>query len=222
MDQSARLFVFMSGATKEAVIEACLTLEASGLNRGASGNVSVRDGESYLITPSAIAYSEMVPAQITRLALDGDATPLEGAKPSSEWQIHRDLLRAHPRFNAVVHTHSPYATILANGRKPIPALHYMIAGFGGTDIPVADYATFGTAELSRAVITAMAQRAGCLMANHGAIVAAETLPRALWLAHELETLAHAYVHGLAINAVHILSDDEIADAAAKFAGYGQA
>lgn len=206
---------------REDIIAACKALEADGLNRGASGNVSVRDGVHMLITPSAVGYDVIEPEMIARMSLADDSGAWEGPnKPSSEWRFHRDILRARPDFNAVVHTHAPYATILAIARKPIPAVHYMIAAFGGPDIRVCDYARYGTAELSAHILVAMEGRNGCLMANHGMVVGASDLTRALWLAGELEALAHQYVHTLAIGGPVLLSDAEIEETARGFASYG--
>lgn len=196
-------------------------LEARGLNRGASGNLSVRVGAHMLITPSAVPAAELAPETIARMALDDPGGAWEGPlKPSTEWRFHRDLLRARPELGAVVHTHAPWSTVLAVARRPIPAVHYMIAAFGGPDIRCAGYARFGTAALSAEVLRAMEGRLGCLMANHGMLTAAPTLARACWLAVELEALAHQHVHALMIGGPVPLSAAEIAEAAAAFAGYG--
>lgn len=206
---------------RSAMVAACKRLEAEGLNRGASGNISVRCGEAMLITPSAVAYDEIGPEMMARLALDDGEGEWTGPKaPSSEWRFHRDILRSRPDINAVVHTHAPYSTILAIARRPIPALHYMIAAFGGPEIRVAGYARYGTAELSANIIEAMADRNGCLMANHGMVVGGPSLRRALWLAGELEALAHQHYHALAIGGGHQLSDAQIEETARGFESYG--
>jgi L-fuculose-phosphate aldolase len=206
---------------REDIITACKALESDGLNRGASGNVSVRDGGDMLITPSAVGYDLIEPKMIARMSLADDTGAWDGPnKPSSEWRFHHDILCARSYINAVVHTHAPYATILAIARKPIPALHYMIAAFGGPDIRVCDYARYGTAELSSHILAAMEGRNGCLMANHGMVVGAGDLTRALWLAGELEALAHQYVHTLAIGGPVVLSDAEIEETAWGFESYG--
>ena len=90
-------------------------------------------------------------------------------KPSSEWRFHRDLLQARAEFGAVVHTHAPFSTILAIARKPIPAVHYMMAAFGGPDIRCSGYAEFGTPELSALMLKALKDRSACLLGNHGQI-----------------------------------------------------
>ena len=224
------------------IVARCRELDAAGLNRGASGNVSARLGDAMLITPSAVPAAHLEPAMIARMPLagggdmaggddragggdmagggDADCTWDGPMKPSSEWRFHRDLLRARPDLGAIVHTHAPYATILAIARRPIPAVHYMIAAFGGPDIRCAGYATYGTAELSAAVVAAMQGRNGCLMANHGMLVAGPNLTRATWLAHELEALAHQHYHALLIGGGHLLTDAQIAETAVGFAGYG--
>ena len=203
------------------MVLSCQALERSGLNRGASGNLSVRSGTDMLITPSAVAYPVITAEMMARMSLVSDDDGFEGPKkPSSEWRFHRDILKARPDVNAVVHTHAPFCTILSIVRKPIPAVHYMMAAFGGPDVRVAEYARYGTAALSGHVIRAMEGRNGCLMANHGMLVAAADLTQAVWLAEELEALAHQYYHMLAIGGGHVLSDRQIAETLEGFASYG--
>lgn len=201
------------------VVRVVRELDASGLNRGSSGNVSARFGQGMLVTPSGVRGCDLEPDMLAFMALDGDgwAGPM---KPSTEWRFHRDLLRARAEFQAVVHTHAPFSTILAIARKPIPAVHYMMAAFGGPDIRCSGYATYGTAALSEAVVAAMEGRAGCLMANHGMVVGGPSLARAAWLAHELEALAHQYYHALQIGGGVVLTEAELAETAAGFASYG--
>lgn len=203
------------------MVHSCQALERSGLNRGTSGNLSVRVGQDMLITPSAVAYPGIAPEMMARMSLKSNDDWFEGPKkPSSEWRFHRDILKARPDVNAVVHTHAPFCTILSIARKPIPAVHYMMAAFGGPQVRVADYARYGTAALSEHVIRAMERRNGCLMANHGMLVAAADLTSAVWLAEELEALAHHYYHALAIGGGHVLSDAQIAETLKGFASYG--
>ncbi len=201
------------------VVRVVRELDASGLNRGTSGNVSARFGAGMLVTPSGVQGADLEPEMLAHVPLDGEGWtgPM---KPSSEWRFHRDLYRARAEFQAIVHTHASFSTILSIARKPVPAVHYMMAAFGGPEIRCSDYATFGTAALSDAVVAAMEGRAGCLMANHGMVVGGPTLTRAAWLAHELEALAHQYYHVLQIGGGVILTPAELAEAAAGFAGYG--
>jgi L-fuculose-phosphate aldolase len=174
-----------------------------------------------LITPTAVAFDAITPEMIVRMRIDDASGDWHGPKPpSSEWRFHRGILATRPDINAVVHTHAPFCTILAIARKPIPAIHYMIAAFGGPDIPLADYARYGSADLAKHVIAAMQGRNGCLMANHGMVVGGHDLTRTLWLVDEMEALAHQYFHALAIGGGHVLSDAQIEETARAFSGYG--
>ncbi len=206
---------------RRSIIDQCRAMNASGLNQGTSGNISVRFDDRMLITPSAIPYAEMTPDMIVSMPIEGDASSWEGPKkPSVEWPFHRDILRARPEIGAVVHTHSTFATILAIARKPIPACHYMIAAFGGHDVRVCDYARYGTQELSDNVIRALEGRSACLMANHGMIATGSSLDKAMWAAVELETIARQYYHSLLIGGPVILPEEEIAGVLKGFASYG--
>ncbi len=208
-------------ALRQAIVEACRELNASGLNQGTSGNISARLGGRLLVTPSGVPCDELAPEMIASMPLEGAYGAWEGpCKPSSEWRFHLDLARARPEFGAIVHAHAPFATALAIARKPIPPVHYMIAAFGGPEIRCAAYATFGTEALSRAVLAAMQDRNGCLMANHGMLAAGPTLARAMWLAAELETLARQYLTALGAGGPVLLSEAEVAEAERAFAGYG--
>lgn len=207
--------------SRSEICAAMVDLVRTGLNRGASGNIAVRDGAHMLITPSGVPPQEITPEMIARMPLSGDGVWTGPLKPSVEWRFHRDILNARPEMGAVVHTHAPWCTVLACARKPIPAVHYMIAAFGGPDIRLAEFATYGTPDLSRNILAAMEGRAGCLMANHGMVVAGPSLDRAMWLAQEIEALAHQHYHTLLIGGSAILSDAEIDTTIKGFASYGK-
>jgi L-fuculose-phosphate aldolase len=200
------------------LIETSLKMNASGLNQGTSGNLSVRYDGGFLITPSGIPYDELSPDDLVQVGMDGAWR--HSLAPSSEWRMHRDILAAKPEVNAVVHAHPPYCTTLAIRHMTIPAVHYMIAVSGGDTIPCAPYATFGTEELSRNAVAALADRTACLLANHGMIAIGPSLAKAVWLATEVETLARQYFNTLLIGGPNILPPDEIARVIGKFAGYG--
>lgn len=212
-----------AGALKAAIAEACRWLERRGLVVGTSGNISVRWKQRMLVTPSGVPYDALEPADIVSLDLRKDdprGRCRRGRRPSSEWRFHRDILRSRPEVGAVVHTHSPYATAFAICRKELVAAHYMIAAAGGPTIRVAEYATFGTQELSDAALAALQGRHACLLANHGVIATGPTLERALWLAQEVETLARQTAIALRIGTPVILDDAEIARVVEKFEAYG--
>lgn len=206
---------------RQAIIDQCRWMNATGLNQGTSGNISVRYGDEMLITPSGIPYDGMTPEMIAAMPLGRtDGTYRGPLKPSSEWRIHRDILSARPEAGAVVHTHSTYATALAITRRGIPPCHYMVAAFGGEDVRCSDYARFGTQELSDAAIAALEGRNGCLLANHGLITIGASLDKAMWLAVELETLAKQYYLSLQIGGPVLLSGEQIEETRVAMTGYG--
>ena len=206
---------------REAIIAKCRWMNASGLNQGTSGNISARYQDRMLITPSATPYDGMRPEMIGSMPLDGEYGAWIGPlQPSTEWRFHLDIMRARPDVGGIVHTHSTYATVLAIARKSIPACHYMMAAFGGNDIRCADYARYGTKELSDLALAALEGRNGCLLANHGMIAVGANLDKAMWLAVELETIARQYYLSLALDHCAILSEEEIAETARGFLTYG--
>ena len=204
---------------RQQLIATACAMGPADLNRGTSGNVSVRSGDGFYITPTGMRYEQLVADDIPLMALDGSHQGRR--KPSSEWRFHRDLYAARPEVGAVLHAHSPFAVSLACLRRDIPAFHYMIARFGGDSIRCADYAIFGSAELSTAAMSAMQQRKACLLANHGLLVAGRDLDEALALAVELEELCEQYWRACQLGQPVLLSTDEMAAVLQKFAGYGQ-
>lgn len=193
-------------------------LQLAGLNKGTSGNVSVRNGAGFLITPSGVPIDTLSAAAMVQMDLDGSAEA--GKKPSSEWRFHRDILQQRPEVNAVVHTHSMFATTLACLQREIPAFHYMIAVAGGVNIRCAPYALFGSQVLSDVALTALQDRKACLLANHGMIALGRDLAEALSIAVEVENLAEQYWRALQLGTPYILTEAEMQAVFAQFKGYG--
>lgn len=205
---------------RQAVIDHCLKMNSTGLNQGTSGNISIRHEDGLLISPTSRPYDGLSPEDIVFLEMDGTA---HGPwKPSSEWRFHRDILAKRPEVNAVVHAHPTFCTTLAIMGMDIPAIHYMIAIFGGTSIRCAPYAIYGSAALSDHALTALEDRKACLLAHHGMIAAGASIEQTFWLAEELETLARQYHGALQLGTPPVLSDQQVQDVIDKIAGYGLA
>jgi len=203
---------------RQAIIDAALAMTRDGLTQGTSGNISVRWKSGLLITPSGIPYHELSASDIVFMEMDGSFNhPLT---PSSEWRFHRDILASRADVNAVVHAHPIYATAFAVCGMEIPAVHYMIAAAGGATIRCARYETFGTDELSKAVLEALGERTCALMSNHGMIAAGRDLKQALWLAGEVETLCKQYAIALQVGTPRVLDLEEIEKTIEKFKTYG--
>ncbi len=202
---------------RAALLDTSRRLIELGLNRGSSGNASVRDGAVIFITPSALQVAEMTPESMVRMDLQGNV--LQGGKPSSEWRFHRDILAARPEIGAVIHTHSTFATTLACLRKEVPAIHYMIAMAGGDTIRCTPYSVFGEQDLSDHALEALQGRKACLLGNHGMIAMGNDLDDALAVAIEVEFLCEIYWRTLQAGEPHILTSQQMYDVKQKFVGY---
>lgn len=209
-------------STREHLLATARKLSELGLNRGTSGNVSVRDDKGFLVTPSGMEVEAMTPHDMVHMDLDGEPVVMPGQrKPSSEWRFHRDILKARTEVGAVIHTHSMFATALACLRKDIPPFHYMIALTGSANIRCAPYALFGSQALSDNALKALKGSRACLLANHGMIVLGENLDKALAVAVEVETLCEQYWRALQVGEPHILSAQEMAEVFEQFKDYGK-
>jgi len=204
-------------ALRQALVDAARKLLAIRLNCGSAGNVSARWGDGLLLTPSGLDPERIGADDIVWMSLAGQAQGRHA--PSSEWHLHRDLYLSRPDAGAVVHTHSPFATALACQRRAIPSFHYTVARFGGDDVRCADYALFGTSELSRTIEVAMVGRSACLMANHGAVVCADDVGAAVTLAIELEFLSELYWRALQGGAPVLLTPIEVEAVGERYRNY---
>ena len=166
----------------------------AGLNHGATGNSSCRDGGDFLITPTGVDSSKLTPDMMVRMNLsDKLSQPESKYKPSSEWQFHQAILEKYPDINAVIHTHSVFASTLSSLGQDIPAFHYMVAVAGGDSVRCAPYAMFGTKELSDNILEAIQDRKACLLSNHGLVAIGKDLNEAFNIAEEVEHLSRLFV-----------------------------
>ncbi|HEU4729955.1 MAG TPA: class II aldolase/adducin family protein [Kofleriaceae bacterium] len=206
---------------REDLVVTARRMSELGLTPGMSGNVSVRTATGMLVTPSGMPYSELSPDDAVEMRMDGSMRAGQRT-PTTEWQLHRDILGARQDVHAIVHTHSLFCTTISCLRREIPAIHYMVVLAGKDVIPCAEYATFGSAELALNAVTALGGGNACLLANHGMVALGGSLAQALRLAAEVETLASQYWHAAQIGTPHVLDHHELDKVRARFAGYGQA
>ena len=204
-------------SSKKEVIKFAKMLNDKKLSALRSGNISLRYKNGFLITPSGQKYSSLKEKDIVYINLDGEYN--KNQNPSSEWRFHQDIYRKKPEAKAIVHTHSAHATAISTHRKSIPPFHYMIALMGGDDIKCADYATFGTKELSQNILKALEKRKACLMANHGQIAFAESLSKAFELAQEVENICHQYFLAIKLGEPKNLTFAEMQKILEKVKGY---
>lgn len=194
-------------------------MDALGMNRGSTGNLSVRAGAGMLITPTGMGADDLRPQDLVWCGWDGSVRG--DWKPSSEWHFHQAVYLARPDLNAVLHTHSTHAAALACLRRELPAFHYMVAIAGSDHVPCVPYHLFGTEALSQAVAGAMAGVDACLLGNHGLVAGGGTLPKAMKVLQEIESLCEVYLKALAVGEPAVLSREQMAEVIAKFAGYGK-
>lgn len=201
------------------IVETCRRLRATGLVVGTAGNVSIRVDDLVAVTPTGVDYDALTAAQVGVHRLDG--TPVDAPlAPTSELPMH---LACHSVRGpgAVVHTHSVAATALSCLVDEVPAVHYYLGLFGGR-VPVAPYAPYGTPELAAGMLDALGDGTACLLANHGAMVLADTLATAYDRAGYLEYVCDVALRVLAAGRPpRLLSATDLATATPRLAGYGQ-
>lgn len=207
---------------QEKLLNLTLQLETSGLNKGTSGNCSIRDTNGFFITPSGLHPKSMKKDDMVFMSFEGNLKESQklSREPSSEWRFHYDILKSRNDIDVVIHTHSTFATTLSLFRKDIPAFHYMIALAGGNSIRCCNYELFGTQALSDAALKALQGRKACLLANHGMIAIGRDIEDALNITYEIEQLCEQYCYALQIGSPSILSDEEMNEVINKFQSYG--
>jgi L-fuculose-phosphate aldolase len=207
-------------ALRESAVLAIRKLDAMGMNRGSTGNLSLRQGPGMLVTPTGMGADDLRAQDMVWLGFDG--TQRGDWQPSSEWHFHQAIYQARPNLHAIVHTHSTYATALACLRRELPPFHYMVAVAGGDNVPLVPYHLFGTTALSDAVAQAVKNRDACLLANHGLIAAGASLAQAMKVVQEVESLCQVYLQTLAVGEPVLLTQEEMAQVMDKFKTYGRA
>lgn len=206
-------------AWRELVATARRTV-ADGLVVGTSGNVSVRVGETVLVTPSGVPYERLTPEDITGVSLDGRQV-LGTLVPTSELPMHLAIYRATDAA-AVVHTHAVHATAVSTLVPELPLVHYMAAALGGP-VRVAPYATYGTEELAENMLRALAGRSGCLLQNHGTVTYGATLDQAYDRTAQLEWMCRLWLTASSVPGMtpSLLSGEQLARVTERLRGYGQ-
>ena len=207
---------------REDLVEITNRLLRAGLNHGATGNCSCRDRDGFLITPTGVDSSNLTADMMVRMNfLDSTSQSESKFQPSSEWQFHQAILEKYPEINAVVHTHSVFASTLSVLGQDIPAFHYMIAVAGGDSIRCAPYAMFGTKELSDNILEAIQDRKACLLSNHGLVALGKDLNEAFNIAEEVEHLSRLFVEAKKIGEPLLLSDKQMAEVLDRFNSYSR-
>lgn len=206
---------------RQEIVDYCKLMIARGLTKGTGGNISIFDRDSGLmiISPSGIDYDVMSAQDVSVVDLNGQLV-FGDKKPSSEFPMHAIFYQKREDLNAIVHTHSPFATTIASLRWDLPAISYLVA-FSGKNVRCAEYASFGTRELAENAFEAMQDRQAVLLANHGLLAGANNIANAFTVAEEIEFCCEIYSRAKAMGEPVILDDDEMDRMSEKFNTYGQ-
>ena len=181
---------------KQMIVEAGRKMYNTGLVAGTSGNISMRNPDkedSVFITPSSMAYDQIQEHDIVEINSKGEPY-IKGQRPSSEWQMHVSVYKRFEKYNAIVHTHSTFATSFAVTHENIPLILIEMKPYLGGDLHVAPYRPAGTKELGEVILPYLEDRNSCLLANHGTISCGETLEDAFMAAEYVEDAAKIYYY----------------------------
>lgn len=206
---------------RELIVTFGLKLLSSGLTTGSGGNLSCicREQDLIAIGPSGVDYADVRVEDVVIVNRAGEVVEGE-LNPSSELSFHLALYKARPEVNAVVHTHSVYATTMACLQWEIPAVHYLV-GFAGNKVPLAPYATFGSNELAQNVVHGMGDYNAVLLANHGLVAVGSDMRHAFNVAEEIELVARIYYQSCNVGTPVLVPDAEMETVLEKFKTYGQ-
>ncbi|MEU9290560.1 class II aldolase/adducin family protein [Streptomyces sp. NPDC048275] len=193
---------------------------ADGLVVGTSGNVSVRIGDTVLVTPTGVPYDRLTPDAVVGVDRDGRQV-LGSLLPTSELPMHLAIYRATDA-HAVVHTHAPHATAVSTLVSELPLIHYMAGSLGGP-VRVAPYATYGTSELAENMLQALTHRTACLLQNHGTIAYGDSLTQAYDRTAQLEWMCRVWLLASSVPGLTptLLSGEQVGEAAERLRTYGQ-
>ncbi|SCK22304.1 class II aldolase/adducin family protein [Streptomyces sp. WMMB 322] len=207
------------GAWRE-LVDTARRATAEGLVVGTSGNLSVRVGETVLVTPSGLACDRLGDAELCAVDLEGRRTA-GNLSPTSELPMHLAVYR-HTEARAVVHTHAVHATAVSTLVREVPAVHYITAELGGP-VRVAPYATFGSDELAAHVRAALDGRRACLLQNHGTVAYGGNLAQAYDRTAQLEWMCRVWLAASSLpgRTPSLIPDGELARVEEKFRGHGQ-
>ncbi|MEU8590630.1 class II aldolase/adducin family protein [Streptomyces sp. NPDC048664] len=187
---------------------------------GTSGNVSVRVGDTVLVTPTGVPYDRLTPRDMVAVALDGRQV-LGSLRPTSELPMHLAVYRT-TGARAVVHTHAVHATAVSTLVRELPLIHYVAAALGGP-VRVAPYATYGTPELADHMLQALDGRTACLLQNHGTLAHGSSLAQAYDRTAQLEWMCRVWLTASSVPGLSpaLLTPDQLAQAGERLRGYGQ-
>ncbi|WP_378952234.1 class II aldolase/adducin family protein [Pelosinus sp. sgz500959] len=181
-----------------------------GLIAGTWGNISARiPGTQFIaVTPSGRGYRELTIDDV--VVVDEMGTVIEGGlKPSSELPLHIEIYQARFDVQAIVHTHSVFASACAVAHKGIPPIIEDLVQLVGGGVDVAAYALPGTERLAKNVVAALSIKNAVLMANHGVVGCGQSLTEAMMACELVEKAAQILIYANQLGGAQVLSDEDV-------------
>lgn len=204
------------------LLQTAQEISTSHLVVGTWGNVSLRiaNQDSILITPSGMDYNTMTEEDLILCSQQGEI--LEGKwKPSLETPMHLNIYKQRKDAKAIVHVHSPYASVFAVAYQPIPVVLEETAQVIGHEIKVAEYAPCGSEQLADQTIKSLGEGRAVLLANHGLVAVGTSLADAMKICYIAEKTAMVALYARSLGQVHSLPDEDVQRLHQAFANYGQ-
>ena len=182
-------------ALRERIVLLGKSLYDRGLTFGSSGNISARLADGWLMTPTNSCLGRLDPARLSKL--DRDGNPVAGDPPTKEDFLHRVMYQERPETAAVVHLHSTHSVAVScladvdpdDVLPPITAYYVMRVG----RLPLVPYFAPGDRALAEAVRERAGRHHAVLLANHGPVVAGNSLEAAVYATEELEETAKLWL-----------------------------
>lgn len=201
------------------IVNAAKAIYDKGLVEAGEGNVSIRAGkkEEFFITPSFNQYVDLEAEDVVHMNFEGE-TLSSGKLPSSEAKMHTSIYKARKKVNAVIHTHSTYATMLSVLRKNIPVIMEEQVVFLGGGVDISSYGEAHTKDLGSVALNAMGYKNSALLANHGSIVCGRSIDHAVKFAELTEKLAKIYWGSLQVGEPHVLDEEDLSKFKGMFKG----
>jgi 3-dehydro-4-phosphotetronate decarboxylase len=184
-----------------------------GLTPGSSGNISVRcDDGGWLVTPTNASLGWLDPAKLSRL--DSAGRLISGDKPTKEVPLHTALYETRASSQAIVHLHSTHSVAVSmlpevNPKAVLPPMtpYYMMKCGATALVP---YYRPGDPAVADAIKGLAGKYSSVLLANHGPVVAGDSLEAAVYAMEELEETAKLYLLLRGLNPRH-LSPEQVSD-----------
>lgn len=208
---------------RQSIVSMGMALEKKGLVVGTAGNISARPagGEAFFITPSGMPYAQLTADDVVEVGSDGRVAT-GSRRPSIELEMHAQILRQRRDVNAVIHTHSLYATAVAAARRPLPAFLETLIAVNGGPVNVAEFAPAGSSELAQNAVRALGSGAAVLLANHGVIGVGASLDEALVVCEAVEHAAQVFLLSQALGGPAAIPGEVVAAQVRFFKSrYGQ-